>query len=192
MHINFDGPTPEGWSAEGAEAVPGRTGQGLFVGPGAQVSLPAPGFIMDGFDATLWISHRQALADLHLEELVYLYHDTPDMRNRICLKKRIGTDRILFAMSDSTDRAKGAIFAGDWFAMQTAPLDWPANTWHCIRVTASRTAGRAALYVDGEQVAAAEGSQLPDEPGTLWLGSWSGRSQALAVFDDIVIAPAQE
>ena len=190
LALDFEGALPQGWVAEGTESVPGRSGQGLWVGPGARLSLPAPEFLPQGLDLTLWVCHRQAMADLRFEELVYLYHDTPDMRNRICLMKRIGTDRIVFAMTDSTGTAKGAIFAGNWFALQSRDLAWEANSWHALRITASRAQGRAALYVDGEQVAAAEGTQFPEVAGTLCIGNWSGRSQALATFDDITIAPA--
>lgn len=176
----------EGWAVEGAGMVPGREGQALFVGPGATVGLPAPDAITGSFAIELWVRHDEALSDLHFEELVYLYHDTEDLKNRICLKKRIGTDEILFAMSDSGS-GKGEEFAGNWYAMTTGPLAWEAGSWHSLRIVADRKAGRAELWIDGEQVASAEGTQFPEALGTLWLGSWSGRSQARAAFDDLTV-----
>jgi len=192
MTIDFNAPLPEGWAAEGAELVAGRAGQGLLVTGDAAPHLPMPGFVTDGFDITLQVRHEAALADLHFEELVYLNHDTEDLKNRIVLRKRIGTDRILFAITNGAGNTKGEIFAGDWYAMQTPELDWAAGSWHELRITASRAEGKAALYVDGKLVAQAEGTQLPDAAGTLCIGNWSGRSQALATFDDITIAPAGE
>ena len=132
-------------------------------------------------------------ADLWFEELVYLYHETPNERNRICLQKRQGTDYILFSMSDGTGRAKGAQFSGNWFAMKSPPLNWPANTWHELRITASRAKGEAALYIDGGLAASAQGSELPQEiADRFWLGSLNGRSQMLGVIDEVTIRPARE
>jgi len=192
MTLDFDAPLPEGFEAAGAQMVPGREGQGLLVIGDAAPHLPMPSFVTDGFDITLHVRHEAAMSDLHFEELVYLNHDTPDLKNRIVLRKRIGTDRILFALTNSAGNTKGEIFAGDWYAMQSPELDWAAGTWHELRITASRAQGKAALYVDGNLVAQAEGTQSPDVAGTLCIGNWSGRSQALATFDDITIAPVGE
>ena len=190
LTVRFDA-IPESWTVEGAESAEGRDGPALWVGPGARVWFPTPEFITGGFDITLWISHREALSDLRFEELVYLYHDTEDLRNRICLKKRIGTDEILFAMSDSGP-GKGAEFAGNWYAMTSGPLAWQAGSWHCLRIVADRASGQAALWIDGVKVAAAEGTQFPEAAGTIWLGSWSGRSQAQAAFDDLTVEAVGE
>ena len=182
---------PEGWTIEGAERVAGREGEALFIGPGAIASRPAPDVIAGSFSIEFRVRHEVALSDLHFEELVYLYHDTEDLKNRICLKKRIGTDEILLAMSDSGP-GKGAEFAGDWYAMKSGPLQWEAESWHHLRVVADRAAGRAELWIDGRLAASAEGTQFPQVAGTLWLGSWSGRSQALAAFDDLLIEAVGE
>lgn len=190
MRVDFE-QIPDGWTVEGAEMVPGREGQALQVGPGASVCMPAPQEIAGSFAIDLWVRHDAALSDLHFEELVYLYHDTEDLKNRICLKKRIGTDEIMFAMSDAGP-GKGAEFAGDWYAMLSGPLTWEAGSWHNLRIVADREAGRAELWIDGEQVASAEGTQFPETPGTLWLGSWAGRSQALAAFDDFAVEAVGE
>lgn len=190
MRVDFER-IPDTWTVEGAEPVDGREGKALFVGPGARVSLPAPEVLAGSFAIELWVRHEAALSDLHFEELVYLYHDTEDLKNRLCLKKRIGTDEILFAMSDSGP-GKGAEFAGDWYAMKSGPLAWEAGSWHRLRILADRAAGRAELWIDGEQVASAEGAQFPEALGTLWLGSWSGRSQALAAFDELTVEAVGE
>lgn len=190
IHVRFDS-IPEGWSVEKAEITKGREGPALWIGREARVSFPAPAFIAEGFDITLWVSHREALRDLRFEELVYLYHDTNDLKNRICLKKRIGTNEILFSMSDAGP-GKGAEFAGDWYAMTSGELDWEAGSWHCLRIVADHVHGCAELWIDGAKVASAEGTQFPKAAGTIWLGSWSGRSQALATFDELILAPAGE
>jgi len=190
MRVDFER-VPDTWTVEGAEPVEGREGKALFVGPGARVSMPAPEQIAGSFAIELWVRHEAALSDLHFEELVYLYHDTEDLKNRICVKKRIGTDEILFAMSDSGP-GKGAEFVGDWYAMKSGPLAWEAGSRHHLRIVADRQAGRAELWIDGEKVASAEGSQFPEAPGTLWLGSWSGRSQALAAFDELAVEAVGE
>lgn len=186
MHVDFAA-IPEGWTVDGARPEDGA----LFVGPGADVRFPAPAFITEGFDITIVIRHREALSDLRFEELVYLYHDTEDLKNRICLKKRIGTSEILFALSDSGP-GKGAEFAGNWYAMVSGQLDWAAGSEHTLRIVADRAAGRAALWIDGVEVAAAEGTQFPEAAGTICLGSWSGRSPARAEFTALTIAPAGE
>ena len=190
--LDFDGPPPEGWDAAGGELVEGRSGRGLLVSGDAAPHLPLPGFIGEGFDITLHVRHERSMAALRFEELVYLNHDTEDMKNRIVLKKRIGTDRILFAMTNNRGNTKGEIFADDWYAMQTGELNWAAGSWHELRITANPEQGTAALYVDGERVATAQGKAFPEVAGTLCIGNWSGRSQALAAFDDITIAPVGE
>ena len=182
---------PDGWTVEGAEMVAGREGQALFVGPEGSVSLPAPEALAGSFAIEVWVRHEVPLSELHFRELVYLYHDTEDLKNRICVKKRIGTDEIVFAMSDAGP-GKGAEFAGNWYAMTSGPLAWEAGRWHQLRIVADRTAGRAEFWIDGAQVASAEGTQFPEATGTVWLGSWSGRSQARAAFDDLKIEAVGE
>lgn len=190
--LDFDGPLPVGWDACGAELVGGREGKGLLVTGAAAPHMPMPGFITGGFDITLRVRHDKSMADLRFEELVYLNHDTEDLKNRIMLQKRIGTDRILFAITNNQGNTKGQIFAEDWYAMQSGPLDWAAGSWHELRIVANPAQGTAALYLDAQMVASAEGTQFPEVAGTLCIGNWSGRSQALAVFDDITIAPVGE
>jgi len=177
--------------AEGLTQSPGHTGDAVGLGPDSKLAIPAPAFLKDGFDLRLWVRHEQALTDYRYDELVYLYHETPNWRNRICLLKRAGTDYLLFSLSDDTGAAKGADFAGNWFAMKSPPLQWAAGTWHELRVTASRARGEAALYVDGRCVAAATGTQFPQVVADrLWLGSLQGRSQMRGTLDDVTIAPA--
>jgi hypothetical protein len=190
--LDFDGPLPEGWDAAGAELVEGREGNGLLVSGDAAPHLPMPGFITGGLDITLHVRHERSMPDLRFEELVYLNQDTEDMKNRIMLRKRIGADRILFAMTNGQGKTKGEVFADNWYAMQSGPLDWAAGSWHELRITADPAQGTAALYVDGERVASADGTAFPEVAGTLCIGNWSGRSQALAVFDDITIASVGE
>lgn len=182
---------PDDWTVVEAQTVPGREGQALLIEPGTSVSMPAPDVIAESFVIDLWVRHTVAMEDLHFEELVYLYHDTEDLKNRICLKKRIGTDEIMFAMSDSGP-GKGAEFAGDWYAMTSGPLAWEAESWHNLRIVADREAEKAELWIDGQKVAAAEGTQFPEATGTLWLGSWSGRSQARAAFDDLTVGTVEK
>lgn len=187
LEADFESSLPRGWHTIGMPSlVDGHRGRGVLVDRGDAIYVQAPAALTNGFEIEMWVMHRAEMAELHFRELVYLYHETADLANRICLKKRIGTDEILFAMSDGGP-AKGHEFAGDWYAMTSGPLQWPAGTWHHLRIVADPVAGRASLHIDGEQVATAEGSQFPAAAGTLWLGSWSGRSQAMAVFDDFTL-----
>lgn len=180
---------PDGWSVEGAEIVDGA----LYVGREQSVQFPAPEFITGGFDITLEVSHREALSDLRFEEMVYLYHDSDDLRNRICLKKHIGTNEILFSVTDSDEaRPKGAEFAENWYAIRSGELDWEAGSRHTLRIVADRAAGRAALFIDGVEVSSAEGTQFPDAAGTFDLGNEDGHSQALAYFHSLSIRPPGE
>lgn len=195
LHVRFDaGLEADGVGpvvAEGVTLEAGREGRAARIGAGANLAYPAPAFLTEGFDIRLWVKHDRPLRDLHFEELVYLYHETADEKNRICLQKRQGTDYVLFSMSDDTGRAKGAQFAGDWFAMKSPPLDWEADTWHELRIIADRAAGEAALFIDGVQVARARGTEMPRQVGErLWLGSLMGRSHMLALLDEVVILPA--
>jgi len=179
--------------ADGAVLVTVEQGHAYEIGPGARLCYAPPAFLTEGFDITLRVRHQHSMADLHYQELVYLYHETANERNRICLQKRGGTDYILFSMSDGTGKAKGAAFSGNWFALKSPALDWAAETWHDIRITASRQRGEAALYVDGRRVAFAQGTQLPREVGErLWLGSLAGRSPMLGWLDNVTIAPMRE
>lgn len=193
MQVNFDAGLPRGWQSIGMPTLTeGREGRAVLIDRNDALMLPAPELLTGGFDIAMWVMHPVDLRDLHFEELVYLYHDTEDMKNRICLKKRIGTDEIVFAMSDGTGDGKGAEFAGDWYAMTSGPLAWEAGTWHHLRIVADPASGRAALVIDGDEVASAGGTQFPERPGTLWLGSWSGRSQARAAIDELSVGPVEE
>lgn len=193
---NFDGDwqaTAPPLEAEGLQKVAGRTADAVAIGAAGRLAIPAPPSLADGFDIRLWVRHEKALADHHYDELVYLYHETDDLKNRISLLKRAGTDYILFSMSDGTGRAKGAEFAGNWFAIKSPPQRWAAGTWHELRITASRAAGEAALYIDGQCVAAAQGTQFPEKVADrLWLGSLQGHSQMQGALDDLSIGPAPE
>jgi hypothetical protein len=194
VHLSFDGDwlqgPPQALVSEQVTRVPGRTGDAAHLGLESRLACAAPAFLREGFDIRLWVRHDRPLREFHFDELVYLYHQTPDERNRICLQKRAGTDYLVFSMSDGAGRAKGNNFAGNWFAIKSPPLNWPAGTWHELRLTASRAAGTAALCVDGKP-ATARGSQLPQQIGErLWLGSWAGRSQIQGDLDDVIIAPA--
>ncbi len=172
--------------------VASEQGQAAEFGPFSRLAYAPPPFLTEGFDIRLCVRHEQSLPDLHYREIVYLYHETPDGKNRLCLQKRGGTDYILFSMSDGTGRAKGAAFAGNWFALKSPPLQWPAGTWHELRLIADRVRGQAALYVDGAPVVAAEGTQFPQALGDrLWLGSLAGRSGLQGRIDDVSILPVE-
>lgn len=196
VRVDFDGD----WQAspvvpllaEGLEKLPGHAGDAVGLGAASKLAIPAPPFLKDGFDIRLWVRHERAMADHHYDELVYLYHETPDWRNRISLVKRAATDYLLFSMSDDTAGGKGTAFAGNWFAMKSPPLTWAAGSWHELRVTASRARGEAALYVDGQCAAKAQGTQFPQViADRLWLGSLQGRSQMQGALDDVTIAPSE-
>lgn len=191
--ITFDEGSAEALQSDGVEFVEGRTGKAARIDWGDVLAYSPPAFLTEGFDIRLWVRHQASMEDLFFEEPTYLYLETPDGKNRIHLQKRMGTNYILFSMSDGTGRAKGAQFSGNWFAMKSPDLDWPANTWHELRIIACRAAHRAALFIDGEQVAAAEGTEMPQELGErLWIGSLKRRSQMLGDVDDITIAPYEE
>lgn len=178
--------------AEGLAPTPGHEGPGVAVGAAGKLAIPAPPFLTAGFDVRLWVRHDRTLRDCHYDELVYLYHETTDLKNRLSLLKRAGTDYILFSLSDGTGSAKGAEFAGNWFALKSPPLEWAAGTWHELRVTASRSRGEAALYVDGRRVASARGTQFPQAVGDrLWLGSLQGHSQIQGALDEVTMADAE-
>lgn len=178
--------------AAGVALVASEQGQAAELGLSSRLAYAPPAFLTEGFDIRLRVRHEQSLPDLHYREIVYLYHETPDGKNRICLQKRGGTDYILFSMSDGTGKAKGAAFADNWFALKTPPLQWAAGTWHELRLIADRARGQAALHVDGAPVVAAEGTQFPQAIGDrLWLGSLAGRSCLQGRIDDVSILPVE-
>lgn len=191
--IGFDGGSPAALQCEGVEFVAGRTGQAARIDWGDALAYAPPAYLSEGFDIRLWVRHSVSMQDLFFEEPTYLYIETPDERNRIHLQKRMGANYILFSMSDGTGNAKGAQFAGNWFAMKSPALDWPADSWHELRIVASRAGRRASLFIDGTQVAAAEGDEMPQQIGEkLWVGSLKGRSPLLGDVDDITLAPREE
>jgi len=192
LSITFDDGSAKPILAEGIETVDGRSGDAARIGWGAKLTYATPQFLTEGFDIRLWVRHDRPIRELNYEDLVYLYHETADEKNRILLKKRIGTDRILFAMSDGTGRAKGAQFSGNWFAMRSRPLNWTAGSWHELRITAGRKAKQAALYIDGQCVATATGTEMPQAlADSFWVGSLNGRSQMLGTIDDLTISPSK-
>ncbi len=195
--ITFDGglqaPGEPLITAENVTCVPAGAGQAARIGPTSVLACRAPAFLTTGFDIRLKVSHDRPLRDLHFEELVYLYHESAREQSRICLTKRAGCDYLLFSMSDSTGRAKGTAFAGNWFAMKSKPLDWEANSWHGLRITASRAGKQASLTIDGVCVATASGTKMPQVLGErLWLGNLAGRCQMLGLLDEVQIAAVQE
>ncbi|MBT4822191.1 MAG: hypothetical protein HON70_41170, partial [Lentisphaerae bacterium] len=195
MRVVFDGspvasngikPT----QAEGLRFVTGAEGKAAAIERPAVLAYPASVLNLDAFTITLRVRHDVPIKDLFYRRLTYVYHETEDLKNRLAIVKRAGTDCLMFALSNGTGRAKGDDFGGDWFSMTAGPLDWAAGSWHTITATADRKAGRAQLLVDGRKVAEAEGTELPDELGTkLWVGSEMGHSWMRGAIDELVIEP---
>ena len=193
VHFPFDGTcTGDGGvapvAAEGLTFVEGRTGQAVNVQRPAVLTLPTRGLSTDGFTISFRVRHDSALSSHFYQRLTYFYHETDDMRNRIAIVKRAGTNRLVFSLADGSGRAKGSPFAGDWFAMTSPDLAWEAASWHHIVCTVDRRQGVAQLVVDGEKLAEAHGTEMPDRfTDVCWIGTERGHSWMRGAMDDLTI-----
>lgn len=195
LHVTFDrslagvgGGKPI--RTEGVNFVPGADGQAAVITRPAVLAYPASAVNLDAFTISLRVRHDVPISDLFYRRLTYLYHETNDLKNRLTIVKRAGTNCLMFAMSNGTGRAKGDDFGGDWFSMTAGPLDWTAGSWHTITATADRSLGMAQLFVDGRKIAEARGNQMPEKHGeALWIGSEMGHSWMRGAIDELVIEP---
>jgi len=173
-------------AAENVRFVDGHDGQGVLLDRPSLLTYPTDGLDPASFTVAFRVRHDVALGDLFYKRLTYFYHETPDMRNRIGVMKRAGSNALVFFMSDGQGRAKGDTFGGDWFAMCTGPFDWAAGTWHELVCTADRTEGIAQFFVDGRKVAEARGAQFPEQLGDVfWVGSQQGHSWMRGTLDEL-------
>ena len=176
--------------AEGVRLVTGREGRAAFITRPAVLTYPTKGFNPSAFTISFWVRHDKALKDYFFRRLAYFYHETPNMRNRIGIQKRAGTNCIVFFFSDGQGRAKGNNFAGDWFAMATGPMDWAPGTWHHIVAAADKAKGIAQFFIDGTKVGEAKGTQFPEKLGdVLWVGTEQGHSWMRGAIDELTIEP---
>jgi hypothetical protein len=176
--------------AQGVEFVPGRQGRAALIQRPAVLTYPTKNFNPSHFTISFWVRHEQPLEDCYFQQLVYFYHETPDLKNRIGILKRAGTNYFVFFFSDDQGSAKGVNFADDWFAMATAPQSWAAGTWHQLVCTADKSRGRAQFFIDGQKVAEARGTQFPAKLGEVfWIGTQQGHSWMRGAIDELVIEP---
>ncbi len=195
MHLRFDGDLmgESGTIAAKADSVQfgdGHEGQAVIIERPAALAYPTDGFNTDAFTISFWVRHEKPLRDYFYRRLVYFWHETADMKSRIGIQKRAGTNYFVFFFSDNQGRAKGVNFGGDWFAMATAPVHWEAGTWHHIQCTADKSRQVAQFFVDGQKVAEATGTQFPEKLGEVfWVGSEQGHSWMRGVMDDLQIEP---
>ena len=195
LHCRFDeglaaetGQTPA--VSEGVELVAGREGQAALINRPAVLTYPTEGFHPEAFTISFWVRHDKPLADHFFQQLTYFYHETPDMKNRIGILKRSGTNDFVFFFSNDEGRAKGVNMADDWFAMTSPPMQWEAGTWHHIVCTADKSQGAAQFFIDGVKVAEARGTQFPERLGEVfWVGTEQGRSWMRGAIDDLRIEP---
>ena len=176
--------------AEGVTFAEGVRGQAAVITRPAALTYPSHGLSPDAFTIAFQVRHEEDMPALFYRRLTYVYHETADLRNRLAIVKREGTNCLVFAMSNGSGRAKGDDFAGDWFSLTAGPLDWPAGTWHQIVATADRRTGLAQLRVDGRTVAQAKGTQMPERfADDLWIGSEMGHSWMRGRLDELTVEP---
>lgn len=157
-------------------------GRDVSLGWGQRLAVRTQGLRPDEFTIELWVKHDRPLRDYFFQRLTYFYHETPDLKNRIGLRKREGTSYLLLFIGNDQGRGKGHYFGGDFFSLATPELDWSADTWHHLVCVASRKAKRACLYVDGALAAEAKSTELPAKlHDSLWVGSVAGKSPARAM-----------
>ena len=177
--------------ADGVRLVEGRHGEAAMIDRPAVLAYPTNGFNTDAFTISFWVRHEKPLADYFYRRLVYFWHETADMKNRVGILKRAGTNQFVFFFSDNQGRAKGDNFGGDWFAMATAPMDWEAGAWRHFLCTADKSRRLAQFFIDGQKVAEARGDQFPEQLGeTFWVGSEQGHSWMRGAIDELQIEPA--
>ena len=176
--------------ARGVALVDGRQGQAASIQRPAVLTYPTGSFNPTQFTISFWVRHEEPLEDYFFQQLTYFYHETPDMKNRIGILKRSGTNSFVFFFSDDQGQAKGVNFGDDWFALATAPQAWAAGTWHHVVCTADKSRGLAQFFIDDQKVAEARGTQFPARLGDVfWIGTQQGHSWMRGAIDDLVIEP---
>ena len=195
IHLRFDGDLkdPSGFApatAEGLRFGPGHEGKAAIVDRPALLAYPTDGMNLEAFTISFRVRHEESLEDHFFRRLVYFWHETADMKNRIGILKRAGSNSFVFFFSDNQGRAKGANFGGDWFAMATAPMEWESGSWHHVRCTADRSRQIAQFFIDDRKVAEATGTQFPEKSGDVfWVGTEQGHSWMRGAIDDLRIEP---
>ncbi|MDD4869608.1 MAG: botulinum neurotoxin N-terminal receptor binding domain-containing protein [Kiritimatiellae bacterium] len=170
--------------------VEGHQGRAALVQRPAVLTYPTTNFNLNQFTISFWVRHEKALEDYFFQQLVYFYHETPDMKNRIGILKRSGTNGFVFFFSDDQGKAKGVNFADNWFAMATVPQAWAAGSWHHVVCTADKSRGLAQFFIDDQKVAEARGTQFPAKLGKVfWVGTEQGHSWMRGAIDELVIEP---
>lgn len=177
-------------TVQGIEFITGHQGQAALIQRPAVLTYPTTSFNREQFTISFWVRHEKPLEDYFFQQLTYFYHETPDLKNRIGILKRSGTNNFVFFFSDDQGRAKGVNFADDWFAMATAPQSWAAGSWHHVLCTADKTRGLAQFFIDDQKVAEARGTQFPAKLGEVfWIGTQQGHSWMRGAIDELVIEP---
>jgi hypothetical protein len=168
--------------------APGRQGQGILLQRGSRLAYDPADLDRQEFSISFWVKHPRPLRDYFYDEMTYVYHETPDAKNRIGFVKRSATSYFVFYLGNAQGGGKGQNFAGDWFALKTPVCDWEAESWHQITLVASKQARRARVVIDGRLCAEASGDQFPEAWGpALWLGSRAGASPVEGVLDEVQI-----
>lgn len=176
--------------SQGVEFVEGRQGRAVSIQRPAVLTYPTGNFNRDQFTISFWVRHEKPLADYFFQQLVYFYHETPDLKNRIGILKRSGTNYFVFFFGDDQGNAKGVNFGGNWFSLATASQTWEAGSWHHLVCTADRSRGLAQFLIDGRKVAEARGTQFPARLGEVfWIGTQQGHSWMRGAIDDLLIEP---
>lgn len=176
--------------SEGVAFVAGHEGQAARIERPAVLAYPTRGFNPESFSISFRVRHEKPLEQYYFKRLVYFYHETPDLKNRIGILKRDGTNQFVFFFADGQGNAKGNNFAGNWFAMATEPMALEGGKWHRFLCTADKSRGLAQMWIDGEKVAEARGHQFPEKLGEVfWIGSEQGHSWMRGVMDELVIEP---
>lgn len=176
--------------AKGVKLVAGHRGRAALIQRPAVLTYPTKGFHPQSFTISFWVQHEKRLEDYFFQQLTYFYHETPDMKNRIGVLKRSGTNEFVFFFGDDQGRAKGVNFADDWFAMATAPQSWSPGSWHHFVCTADKSRGLAQFFIDGQKVAEARGTQFPAKLGDVfWIGTQQGHSWMRGAIDELKIEP---
>lgn len=156
----------------------------------ARLAYPADMLNPGQFTVTLRVKHPKPLNDYFYRRLTYLYHETSDMKNRIGIQKREGSNSFVFFLSDAQGNARGRLFGGDWFSMATGPIECDADSWHEIVCTADKDKGMAQFFIDGVKVAQAEGTEFPERIGEMvWIGSEQGHSWMRGAIDELRVEP---
>ena len=176
--------------AKGVKFVAGHEGRAALIDRPAVLTYSTKSFNPNAFTISFWVRHSKPLSDYYFRRLVYFYHETPDLKNRIGILKRAGTNYFVFFLSDGKGRAKGNNFAGDWFALASPAMQWPAGSWHHVVCAADKSQGLAQFFLDGKKVAQARGKEFPEKLGDVfWVGTEQGHSWMRGAIDGLMIAP---